>query len=448
MAKMAKYINYSVNITDAVESSLLVTKLPPIPNMCHFEIPQENWEKEVEFYLNGIFTTIVITLGLIGNLLTVIVLTRRTMHTSTNFFLTALAIWDSIVLLSTFVLICLGTLSTYFKSAAFPYIVIIVYPIALAAQTSTIWLTVSFTVERYIAVCHPLKAASMCTIARARLVIIGISAISLIYNIPRWFDYQIIDYKYGPTNETCVIVDQTEFGKSPLYHKIYFGWLYFLVMCVIPLCSLAVLNTLLIIAVKHSQQQRIDMNVRQSRENNVTIMLVSVVIVFMMCQVPALIYNMAYAIDIEATRSMFGWKILSSIRNFLVTFNSAINFMLYCALGQKFRRTFVRTFCSCISYREKNNLHSFTHNYQMDTIKVNGKDSSKYMKMLCKKGKHVKEVTEMDSGVVTHLTVVSRYSPRTSVDSELSTNIPPDSIEIPYSRSERIHLTCRDQVYD
>ncbi|ESO89591.1 hypothetical protein LOTGIDRAFT_94907, partial [Lottia gigantea] len=297
------------------------------------------------FYLNGVLTTFIITLGLMGNLFTIIVLTRKTMHTSTNFFLTALAIWDSIVLISTFLLISLGELSSTFKSSVFPYVVIIVYPIALIAQTSTIWLTVSFTVERYIAVCHPLKAASMCTIARARMVIVGISAISILYNTPRWFEYFIKDYTYIPTNETCVIVDQTDFGKSHLYHKIYFGWLYFLVMCVIPLFSLAVLNILLIVAVKHSQKQRINMNVRQSRENNVTIMLVSVVIVFMLCQVPALIYNMAYAINMEATKHMFGWKILSSIRNFLVTFNSAINFMLYCALGQKFRRTFVRTFC-------------------------------------------------------------------------------------------------------
>jgi uncharacterized membrane protein YidH (DUF202 family) len=68
-------------------------------------------------------------------------------------------------------------------------------------------------------------------------------------------------------------------------------------MFFIPLTSLAVLNAFLIFAVKKSHQQRKDMNVRQSRENNVTIMLVSVVMVFMICQLPALVYNVAFAVN-------------------------------------------------------------------------------------------------------------------------------------------------------
>jgi len=78
------------------------------------------------------------------------------------------------------------------------------------------------------------------------------------------------------------------------------------------------------------------MNVKQSRENNVTVMLSVVVVVFIVCQVPALVYNIAYAIhgDVETTRH---YHVLSHVRNFLVNVNSAVNFMLYCAFGQKFR---------------------------------------------------------------------------------------------------------------
>ena len=98
----------------------------------------------------------------------------------------------------------------------------------------------------------------------------------------------------------------------------------------------------------------------QSRENNVTIMLVSVVMVFIVCQVPALIYNMAYAISMATVTTSPAWGVLSTVRNFLVNLNSAINFILYCALGQKFRRTFVRTFCPCLARRARDGFHSFT----------------------------------------------------------------------------------------
>lgn len=318
---------------------------------------------ELSFYLNGLTTVIVIALGVIGNTMAMLVLTRKTMRTSTNIFLTALAIWDTVVLLVCLLLISLTELVQSFKDLAFAYIVVYGYPIGLAAQTATVWLTVSFTVERYIAVCHPLRAASMCTIYRARLVVLAISVVSILYNVPRWFEYNIAKCS-NHLNQQCIYPDKTWLANDSIYHKIYFGWLYFLVMCFIPLCSLAVLNAFLIVAVRRSKQQRKDMNVQQSRENNVTIMLVSVVMVFIICQVPALIYNMAYSIDMLRISRAPGWGVLSNIRNFLVTLNSAVNFILYCALGQKFRRTFMRTFCPCLIRRLPSRFQSFSFNNQ------------------------------------------------------------------------------------
>ncbi|CAG5116432.1 unnamed protein product [Candidula unifasciata] len=326
-----------------------------------------NGLSELNFYLNGVSTMAVIALGIIGNSLAIIVLTRRTMYTSTNIFLTALAIWDTMVLLVCLLLISLIELFRPFREKVFPYVVVYAYPVALAAQTATVWLTVSFTVERYIAVCHPLRSASMCTTPRARIVVLVISAISILYNVPRWFEYVIVRFT-DIHSQTCIFPGKTPLANDSIYHKIYFGWLYFLVMCFIPLCSLAILNLFLIVAVRRSRQQRKDMNVRQSRENNVTIMLVSVVMVFIICQVPALVYNMAYAIDMQKVSNSVGWIVLSNTRNFLVTLNSAINFILYCALGQKFRRTFVRTLCPCLIRRMPGIFQSFSFSTQRQSM--------------------------------------------------------------------------------
>lgn len=153
--------------------------------------PPERWMTQLSWHMNGVLTATVTSLGLVGNALAVMVLTRRTMHTSTNCFLTALSIWDSVVLLVSLLLISMGEIVPAFSRDALPYVVVYLYPVGLVAQTTTLWLTVSFTVERYIAVCHPLQAASMCTIPRARIVIIVISIVSVLYNIPRWFEYEL-----------------------------------------------------------------------------------------------------------------------------------------------------------------------------------------------------------------------------------------------------------------
>jgi hypothetical protein len=200
----------------------------------------------------------------------------------------------------------------------------------------------------------------MCTISRAKIIIAGVSIGSTLYNIPRWFDFRPEMHFSPSVNETIISVMRTRFSQNPLYLKVYFSWLYVPMMAVLPLLLLSFLNTFLILAVRRSKRQRKDMNVRQSRENNITIMLVSVVIVFIICQVPALVYNIAFAINNRYVEVSFGYQVLSKIRNFLVTLNSAVNFLLYCALGQKFRRIFLHIFfrkCVQESYIPMSGVH-------------------------------------------------------------------------------------------
>ncbi|XP_060070679.1 FMRFamide receptor-like [Ylistrum balloti] len=401
---LATSMDYSTNHSDMNTNGF---DMPPK------EIPLSNSldPLHIERFMNGIMAIVIIALGLVGNTLTVIVLTRRTMRSSTNCYLTALAIWDGFVLIGTLILITIPQLSESFRHHAFAYVAVYIYPFALVAQTATLWLTVSFTVERYIAVCHPLKAAQMCTIARARMVIIFVSITSFLFNLSRWFDYRIDYDKDNATNATIIIHNSTEFGGNKIYHKVYFFGLYLFVMFFIPLLALAVINTFLVLAVKQSKKQRIDMNVRQHRENNVTIMLVSVVIVFIICQVPALVYNVAYAVDMESVQSLFGWKVLSTFRNFMVTFNSAINFILYCAFGQKFRRTFMKTFCQRCLRSEDFNAFTYPQSTVLASMTLG---NSKYRVLRGKKNPQL-EMTDLTcASNATHTTLLSKYSPQTS----------------------------------
>jgi len=77
----------------------------------------------------------------------------------------------------------------------------------------------------------------------------------------------------------------------------------------------------------------------------------TVVIMFLVCQLPTaatLIYNIFTTPSTNEEALLRG---LGNIFNCLVGLNAACNFLLYCALSDKYRKTFLLTICRCF-YRD------------------------------------------------------------------------------------------------
>ena len=78
-----------------------------------------------------------------------------------------------------------GHYFSFYKWEVYPYIMMLVYPLGMIAQTSSTYLTLCITIERYVAVCRPLKVRAICTYSRARTCVLIIGLCALAYNIPR-----------------------------------------------------------------------------------------------------------------------------------------------------------------------------------------------------------------------------------------------------------------------
>ncbi|XP_045768488.1 pyrokinin-1 receptor-like [Maniola jurtina] len=113
-----------------------------------------------------IYSLIFIT-GLFGNIFTCIVIIRnKSMHTATNYYLFSLAISDLLLLVSGM------PQEMYSIWSKWPYIFGNVFCVirGLAAETSTnaSVLTITlFTIERYLAICHPFVSHKMSKLSRA-----------------------------------------------------------------------------------------------------------------------------------------------------------------------------------------------------------------------------------------------------------------------------------------
>lgn len=345
-----------------------------------------------QFYAWGIVANVIVFFGLVGNTLSIVVLRNKRMKSPTSVYLIALAIYDCIVLLSMSLFLALPTIypeTGYLKgyNAAYPYMHPFAYPMALIAQTGTIYTTLGFTIERFIAVCKPLHAANMCTITRAKKVTILILICSVIYNIPRMVEYKIEMMVNVTDNVTYPYIEPTTLGKNQTFRRVYFIYLTLFIMFLIPFILLSVLNYRLIRAVKQSKMTRREFSsatsTSSSKENNLTVMLISVIAVFMVCQLPSIADNILYAIVDESVLLCSTLYIkFTTISNLMVVVNSAINFILYCLFGKKFRQVCFRTLCpKCMrtslqyghrkeSFFSRNKFNNGTIKFELDKTSV------------------------------------------------------------------------------
>jgi len=122
---------------------------------------------------------------------------------------------------------------------------------------------------------------------------------------------------------------------------------------------LIVFNSFLVYSFRQSQKLRRIMTAKQkisereekaaALEMKITITLITVVIIFIFCQLPTaatLIYKIFHVAKFTSNEEAV-LRALGNIFNFLVSLNSACNFILYCALSEKYRRTFMLTFFPC-----------------------------------------------------------------------------------------------------
>lgn len=200
-----------------------------------------------------------------------------------------------------------------------------VYPLALISQTGSIWTTCLITAERYLAVCHPLRALTLSTRSRAMWALGALSLCAVIYNLPRFAEVEIA-YKDGFPE-----VKRSSLRQDPVYIWLYHICSYLALLYIIPLSLLSVLNTKIYMAVRKATRDRSNLTRHQESELNIASMLTLLVAIFIACNAPAFIVNCLEVIETPH------FQVAATFSNLLVCFNSSINFIIYCIFGKKFR---------------------------------------------------------------------------------------------------------------
>lgn len=308
-----------------------------------------------------------------------------------------------------------------------------------STQALSVWITLAFTVDRYLFICHPYYGQKCCNRGVAFKVLGALFLFAIIYSIPQYLERTYTVQEVINTKQVFHVY--TSLGSSKYFIYIYHLFIYCTFVFFIPILLIIVLNVFLINDIIKSNRRHQELNLYASRQsgsmvsestthnhngggggggtsrasekksfvqsillrclkkegnigaaeagegtdvehesclessvspsvqpshvadrgkrksgarkiresigatmnNDVGIMLVGLIIVFLVCQLPSSMLRLITFNNLSIILNP-NYTSLLDISNFLVVSNSTLNCLLYVMLGKKFRTEFFRTF--------------------------------------------------------------------------------------------------------
>ena len=236
------------------------------------------------------------------------------------------------------------------NNETFAYMQLVVYPLHQTAQTITIWMMVLVTIDRYIFVCHPLRAGILTGYRCRRLTSAGIFLIAALYNLPHYFS-QCVMIVHDPCSDRVFhkVLYQEKFNNIHYYY-IYRYALCIALLYIGPLSLLVFLNYKMIQVIKKSTRWRNEAhNYRRhscahSDDKNATFTLIIIVMVFVVCETPELLFKITTLVSphIKTLDQLLTTYVIyrfGPISELLTVINSSVNFFIYCAFSRRFLST-------------------------------------------------------------------------------------------------------------
>ncbi|XP_005988392.1 neuromedin-U receptor 2 [Latimeria chalumnae] len=286
---------------------------------------------------------VIFIVGVSGNLLTCfMILKHRNMKTPTNYYLFSLAISDLLVLIFGLPIevyemwsnypFLFGDVGCYFKTSLFETVCF-----ASILNVTTV------SVERYVAIVHPLRAKSNSTRERALKIIIVLWVLSVLFSIPNTTIHGIKQSYFPngtliPDFEICAVV-------KPL-------WIYNLVIqitsllfYVVPMGVISILYYLMGLKLrddKSSETNEMNINIQRPSRKSVTKMLFVLVLVFAICWAAFHVDRLFFSFVVVWTEQLANvFNLIHVISGVLLYLSSAVNPIIYNIFSRRFRTAFL-----------------------------------------------------------------------------------------------------------
>lgn len=302
------------------------------------------------------------TFGIIGNSLSIFVLLKKE-KICFNYLLAALNFFDTFHLVFAILdVIRNNHADAYPESllAVFPYFH---YPLYRLSLCCSIFIIVSVTVERFLAVTRP-HHRLLSNSSRALLYLIPCIVVSVALNFTKFFETETVSYCMDFTACGCgyhsrMYVRPTKLRLSRNYIMFYTTWTWVSMTSIIPFLILAILNWVIwrrLRAAKETSKMLKTNDKHQDKEHKTslssTTILLCTVTMFLICHSPRLFLSVYEAAMINSILHCQSKRLgitpiwylyaMASVQ-LLQVINTSLNFPIYWFVGT-FRETFINLF--------------------------------------------------------------------------------------------------------
>ncbi|XP_035596656.1 LOW QUALITY PROTEIN: probable G-protein coupled receptor 142 [Oncorhynchus keta] len=276
-----------------------------------------------------IYYSSLLCVGVPVNILTAVALSRLAARTKKAMHVYLLALTGSDILSQLFIIFVGFLLETAVFHREVPTLLLRSVSMAeFAANHASIWATVPLTVDRYVALCHPLLHRQISYPARAWRIITIVFSLALLSGIPFFWWSDMWRVAHPPTSLDSALI-----------------WTHVMIIYFLPCSIFLVLNLLIIHRLQARQRQVPCQEERggsgarlapQRRLGKSTAMLLAITSAFAILWAPRTIV-VIYHLYVSSVHKDWRVHLAYDLSNMLAMLNTAVNFFLYCFVSKPFR---------------------------------------------------------------------------------------------------------------
>ncbi|CAH1773280.1 unnamed protein product [Owenia fusiformis] len=240
----------------------------------------------------------------------------------------------------------------------------------------SIWFIVLLTANRFVIVCKPMKAKILCTIRRTTISMILLVIVCLGSSVPSFLMVEPYWSKSWCSEERWVEEKYTKLGGSPMFLKIYVICFKPLVFHILPTVSVIMMTIAILVSLKKASKKRAEMRgtgvtTASKNEDKLTRLFIAVAVMFLCFVMPRVVADIMRAQDllffptsfqdptgfIDSMKNNNKTIYLHIVSNLCLRLNASLNFVLYILVNKEFRENLChlpnRLICRCYKHKRQ-----------------------------------------------------------------------------------------------